>query len=209
MNASEPDNPRRASLSTSRSLLDRARAKESDAWERLADLYAPLVFHWCRRARVPEADLPDIFQEVFAAVARNLAGFRKRAASDTFRGWLRTITRNKIHDHYRRRQQTPRATGGSTARMRFAEIPMPIELEDGDPSDASVEADLLRRALAAVRPHFHERTWQAFWRCVVDGADTSTVSEELELSPGAIRVARSRVLHRLRAELGELRDPEP
>ncbi len=54
--------------------------------------------HWCRRWQAPEADAADIFQEVFQSVAMNLGGFRKERDGDTFRGWLRTITRNKVID---------------------------------------------------------------------------------------------------------------
>ena len=77
------------------------------AWDRLSLLYAPLVFHWCRRRGLREADAADIVQDVFQAVATHLQPFRKQEPADTFRGWLRTITENKIHDHFRRRRTRP------------------------------------------------------------------------------------------------------
>src|SRR4051794_38956050 len=94
--ADSSGNGRRASGpdATSPSLLLRVQGNQAAAWERLVELYAPLVYHWCRRARLGEEDTADVFQEVFRAVARTIGAFRRDRAGDTFRGWLRTITRN-------------------------------------------------------------------------------------------------------------------
>ena len=67
------------------------------------------------------ADTADIVQEVFLAVATHVSGFRKQSSRDTFRGWLRTITRNKIHDHFRRLGREPEGEGGTQAGMRAAD----------------------------------------------------------------------------------------
>jgi DNA-directed RNA polymerase specialized sigma24 family protein len=89
--------------STSLSLLERARGSDVAAWGRLVGLYTPLVDRWCRQAGLQDADAADIRQEVFVAVARGLAAFRRKAKNDTFRGWLRVITRHKLCDYWRRR----------------------------------------------------------------------------------------------------------
>src|SRR3954467_15472366 len=98
---------------TSRSLLERVRADDAAAWDRLVALYAPLVLHWCRRWDLQDQDSADVFQEVFQAVARHIADFRKDNEGDTFRGWLRTITRNKVRDHFRRAGRQPCGAGGT------------------------------------------------------------------------------------------------
>jgi RNA polymerase sigma-70 factor (ECF subfamily) len=170
-------------------------------------LYAPLVMAWCRRWSVPEEDTADIFQEVFRSVAGHLDGFRKERQGDTFRGWLRTITRNKVCDYYRKMRNEPRGVGGTAIQMKLSQVPgsMP-ELDDDEDDDVEAGASdgLMQRALEQIRGHFHDRTWQAFWRVVVDGQPTSDVADELSMSSGAVRVAKSRVLQRLREELGEL-----
>ncbi len=197
-------NRQTASLATSHSLLARARARDAEAWHRLVELYAPLVLHWCRLARLPQDEIPDVFQEVFAAAARHLGSFQKKKPGDTFRGWLRTIARNKICDHFRR--GAPKGIGGTEAHMHIAQLAEPPPLEENPAADRPIEASLLSRALESARPHFQEQTWRAFWRTVVDGQSAVDVAAELSLSPGAVRVAKSRVLHRLRSELGELPD---
>jgi len=202
------DNPKngdgsRSSTSTSRSLLERARADDPQAWERLIALYAPLVLQWCRGWNLREQDAADVFQEVFQAVATHLAGFRKERVGDTFRGWLRTITRNKVHDLFRRQGREPNGEGGTDAQARLAEYPAP-QREDSGLSEEREERQLFAQALELVRTEFAERTWQAFWRTAIEGQSAPQVAAELSMSAGAVRVAKSRVLQRLREELGDL-----
>jgi RNA polymerase sigma-70 factor (ECF subfamily) len=200
--ATGSDGGRSSATATSRSLLAGARARDAAAWERMVTLYAPLVFHWCGQWGLPPDDTADVFQEVFQSVAAHIGGFRREKAGDTFRGWLRTITRNKVNDYYRRRQHEPGGVGGSEARVLLSQLP--DATDDEVRSDDVAENAVLHRALDLVRGEFEPRTWQAFWRTAVEGRAAGDVAAELAMSAGAVRVAKSRVLHRLRAELGDL-----
>lgn len=165
-------------------------------------LYAPLVMQWCRATGLQQHDAADVFQDVFQSVAKNMGGFRRDRVGDTFRGWLRRVTQNKIIDHCRRREHEAPGVGGSSFRERLAQWPEP---DDADvASVATGEHSLLARALAAIRGEFTENTWQAFWRTAVDARSAADVGEELAMSPGAVRVAKARVLRRLREELGDI-----
>jgi RNA polymerase sigma-70 factor (ECF subfamily) len=185
-------------------LLERVKANEAGAWERLVGLYAPLVFHWCRRWHLQDEDSADVFQEVFLAVATHIGAFRKNGARDTFRGWLRTITRNKVLDHFRRLGREPSGEGGTEAHVRIAQLADAPPSEEESSAEQDAEDSLFRRALELIRGEFEERTWQAFWRTTVEGRAPKDVAGELGMSPGAVRVAKCRVLHRLREELGDL-----
>ena len=213
MNAEEPShNPVRHAGSTSRSLLADAKLAIPAAWERLVRLYAPLVASWCRRWGVAEQDVGDILQDVFAAVAGHLDRFRKERSADTFRGWLLTIARNKVSDHFRRAAGEPSAAGGTEAARRLQQVgdPQttsdPEDLPHDDPSDTAELDVLLQQALESIRGEFQARTWQAFWGVAVEGRMTADVGADLNMKPGTVRVAKSRVLNRLRRELGDLPD---
>jgi RNA polymerase sigma-70 factor, ECF subfamily len=199
----EGDEGRSSSTRTQRSLLERARARDPAAWERMVALYAPLVLSWCRSWGLKPEDAADVFQEVFQAVAAHLKGFRRERSGDTFRGWLRTIARNKANDFFRRKQREPEGVGGSEGQAILAQVPEELSAAE---EEASVEAEnaLLHRALEMIRSEFEHRTWQAFWQTAVEGRSATDVAADLSMSPGAVRVAKSRVLHRLRADLGEL-----
>jgi RNA polymerase sigma-70 factor (ECF subfamily) len=194
---------RSSSLSTHPSLLQRARGRDALAWERMVALYGPLVLSWCRGSGLRDADAADVFQDVFQAVAAHLSGFHHGRSGGTFRGWLRTITRNKVHDHFRRREREPAGVGGSEARQRLDQVagtPPADEPAGDDPA----ETELLHRALAMIRGEFETRTWAAFWQTAVEGRAVADVAADLGMTPGAVRVAKSRVLHRLRTDLGDL-----
>jgi RNA polymerase sigma-70 factor (ECF subfamily) len=189
--------------STSRSMLAAARRNDANAWQRLVTLYRPLITGLCLRGGVAQQDVADVLQEVMTAVAGNLERFRKERADHTFRGWLTTITRNKIHDYFRRRGHEQAAAGGTEAAQRMSQVADKLGGQDDDDSAAADFDAVILAALDAIRPEFHERTWQAFWLAVVEGKAAGNVAAELGMQPGGVRVAKSRVLARLRLELGD------
>lgn len=195
---------RQTPTGTSSSLVNRVKADEAGAWDRLVTLYAPLVYHWCRRWQLKDEDLADIFQEVFKALVVHIAGFRKKREGDTFRGWLWTITRSKVLDHFRKKGKEPEGAGGTEAWMRLSQVPAPEAAAETDPGEAEAMRRLFLRGLDLIRGDFEERTWQAFWRTAVEGRTPREVAAELSTTPGAVRVAKSRVLQRLREELGDV-----
>jgi RNA polymerase sigma-70 factor (ECF subfamily) len=94
--------------------------------------------------------------------------------------------------------------GGSSARDHLGQLPAPPTAEDNLASDDEAEHSLFVRALDRIRGEFEERTWAAFWQTAVEGRAPKDVAADLSMSPGAVRVAKCRVLHRLREELGDL-----
>ena len=128
--------------STSSTLLARARASDPVAWSRLVRLYSPLVFYWCREARLQSADAADVLQDVFHSVSRSLDRFRHEAERGSFRGWLRRITINKVRDHLRLRTHHPQAEGGSEHDARLRELPDGSDALDPEAAPALAEARL-------------------------------------------------------------------
>jgi RNA polymerase sigma-70 factor (ECF subfamily) len=52
-----------------------------------------------------------------------------------------------------------------------------------------------------VRVDFEEATWLAFWRTAVEGKSPQEVARQLDMSVGAVYIAKSRVLARLRDQV--------
>lgn len=169
----------------------------------MVDLYGPLVHSWCSIAGVSADRVSDVLQEVFLAVHRNADHFEPKAQTTGFRGWLWTITRNKIRDHYRKLAGTTTAQGGSTALRQLHDFAIP-ELPEDDPSEVDETTQLLHRAMAMVKVEFKENTWQVFWRAAVLGHPSDQIAEEMNISQAAVRQNKSRVLRRLRQTLGDL-----
>ncbi len=191
--------------SLSSTLLEQLRWRRPEAWERFVRLYSGLIHRWCRRSGLSAEDAADVLQEVFSAVMLHLPQFCRDRPEGSFGGWLATITRNKVRDHYRRRHGRAEARGGSTAQRQLSEIPQPPDLsEQSIQADADAESWLSRRVLETIRGEFELRTWQAFWRTTVEGQPPAYVAGDLQMSVAAVYMAKSRVLRRLRQAMGEL-----
>jgi len=190
---------------TSRSLIDRVRADDHDAWELLADIYAPLVYSWARKSNLQESDAEDIVQDVFRRVASGLKNFEYSGKDHTFRGWLWTITRNSIRNYITKRDgQMALGAGGSQALRQISEAPDWIsEAEAAEPElNPSEEAAVLKRALKLVEDDFADHIWQAFWRFTVEGHSAKDVASDFGMTAAGVRQAKFRVLARLREVLG-------
>ena len=196
-----------ASQSTSLSLLARACQDDQHAWREIVHLYSPLVYRWCRRAGLADDDASDIFQETFRAVSSNLGNFRPTKSTGSFRCWLRTITRTKIADYFRRRRQQPAGQGGTAAQLSIAEIP---EILPDDADDAVNETSLVvQRAMELIRPEFDPRNWKAFWQVAVEGRTAVEVAKQCGVSPQVVRQANYRIRRRLRLVLQDLVEHAP
>jgi RNA polymerase sigma-70 factor (ECF subfamily) len=196
-----------AGKSLSTTLLVRLQANEDGAWRRLDHLYGPVVLGWGCGAGLRPEDAADVRQEVFRAMAGAMADFRRDGRGDSFRGWLWRITQNKLRDFFRRQRRQPAAAGGTTFQQRLQEVPLDDaagdESQPPGPSDEET-GGIFRRALELVRSEFADNTWQAFWRVTIDGQSPADVAAALGMSAGAVYVAKSRVLRRLREEFGDL-----
>ncbi|HEY7422992.1 MAG TPA: sigma-70 family RNA polymerase sigma factor [Gemmataceae bacterium] len=202
-----PDTPRSVpdlKQATSKTLLQRLRANDSDAWHVMVRLYTPLVCHWATRGGVRGPDVEDVAQEVFHAAATHMENFRRDQPGDSFRGWLRGITRNMVLQHFRKSGRNQQASGGTDALIRLQSVEDAATTDDEDDDPVEELDGLRRRALELVRSEFEERTWRAFWLTVVEGRSPADLAVEMSVTPTAIRMAKSRVLRRLKETFGDL-----
>lgn len=192
---------------TRASLLVRLRdGSDADAWSELVKIYAPVVYGFARKRGLQDADAADLMQEVF----RSLAGAAGRLDYDptrgTFRGWLFTVTRNKVYNFVDRARHQFRASGDSGDQRRLREEPS----RDGDTDDwdLSYERRLAKLAMERIRSEFQPATWQAFAMTALDGQGAGDAAKKLKLSTGAVYVAKSRVLARLKEEVQRMQREE-
>ena len=194
----ESSSPHRES--SSRSLIRRVQRNDRAAWERLSALYGPVVYEWARQNGLQPQDASDVMQDVFAALMKNIGGY---SPDGSFRGWLWTVTRNKVHDFHRRRAAREFAAGGTAAMDQLLQLPdsPPLAASNLGQEEAS---GVYRRALELMKTDFEPQTWQAFWRTSVGNEDPASVAAGLGVSKWTVYKARSRVLQRLREEFADL-----
>ena len=175
------------------------------AWGEFVALYEPLIYRLARRKGLQDADARDLCQEVFRTVAQAIGRWDLDPARGSFRGWLSRIARNLLVNVLTRRPYRLRGSGSTSIQDLLEAQPA------SDPTaTAWFEAEYRRRlfqwAAEQVRGEFAATTWQAFWRTAVEGRPPAEVAVELGLSVGAVYIARSRVLARLRHRIGQLGD---
>lgn len=174
---------------------------DSEGWKRFVHLYTPMIYSWCRRAGLQEADAADVTQEVFRSVSRGVNGLKYGGQGNSFRGWLWTITRHELSKFFKRHGDRTHAVGGSGAAGMLTQVPDWVTDEEC-PVDDSAESEVVRRAAELIRSDFEEHTWQAFWLSAVEELSTPEIVKRLDMTPGAVRQAKFRVLARLREFVG-------
>ncbi len=177
---------------------------DTQAWSEFLHLYASVIYGFARKRGLQDADAADLMQDVLRAVAGAIGRLEYDSKKGTFRAWLYRITRNKVYTFLDRGRRIPRGTGDSGAHARLEELPSAPD-EDAD-WDKEYEQKVFQWAADRVKKEFRANTWDAFWATAVNGEDPAIVGERLGLSPGAVYVAKSRVLARLREEIQTLND---
>jgi len=196
----------RSELHTRPSLLLRIRdARDAEAWQTFIEVYAPLIYGYCRHRRLQEADAADVAQEVLARVAQSMRNFEYSPDRGRFRDWLGTIARNEIVRFQTRAQRPGQGTGGDEA----SELDSIASADQDTAWSAQFHAHLLETALDRVRPHFDPATWRAFELVWLGDEPAPQVARQLGLAVEKVYVAKSRVLKRLREEVLLLGEDAP
>jgi RNA polymerase sigma factor (sigma-70 family) len=165
---------------------------DENAWAEFLEIYQPVVLQLAQRQGLQEADAHDLVQTMFSRVAKKASNWQTDLSNGTFRGWLAITTRNLVIDHFRRQQRQPASITDSHL----------FSLSSGvvdDEFDMQERRMLFQWAAKRCRSEFTEKTWEAFWLTSVDDQPVATVSKQLSMTAGAIYIARSRVLAKIRS----------
>ncbi len=175
------------------------------AWREFVEIYEPLVYRLARKKGFQDADAREVTQEVFVAVSSAIDGWDPDPVKGSFRGWLFRISRNLMINFLAQKRRRPAACGDSGVRLLLETHP-----DQNGQQSALFDHEYRRRtfhwAAERVRGQFEDKTWRAFWLSSVEGQPIKMVAESLGLSAGAVYVARSRVMSRLRQTVQGLED---
>jgi len=176
------------------------------AWQEFVTLHGPVVYGFARKRGLQDADAADLMQDVLRSVAVAIGRLDYDRNQGTFRGWLFTVTRNKIFNFLAARRIRPQGSGNTTSNRLLDSQP------EGSDSEDAWEFEYQRRlaalAMERIKTEFQENTWRAFWLTAVEGQAAADVAQQVGISPGAIYVAKSRVLARLKEEVEVIRQQE-
>lgn len=191
---------------TRASLLVRIRdLEDQEAWKEFVAIYTPLIYGHCRKHGLQEADAADVAQEVMRVAAEAMPEFQYNPQRGKFRGWLLQTARHRLHKFFARQRRTPQAAS-ETAVDRFID-----QVPDGDERtrwDEEYRQRLFDWAAEKARPEFQSATWDAFRLTAVESVSVKDVANQLGISIGAVYIARSRVIARLRELIETVADDD-
>ncbi len=191
---------------TQPTLLLRIRdADDADSWERFVKLYTPLVFGYCRQRGLQEADASDVAQEVMRTVAQSIQRFEYNRDKGTFRGWLLAVTRNKLLKYFTKIQRVPLGSGRTTIHAKLEATP---DATETDHWDRAYQQRLFQWACSEVQDEFTPKTWSAFCQTAIDNQPPHQVASALGTSLGAVYIAKSRVIARIRKQIESVNGAE-
>lgn len=169
------------------------------AWREFMQIYGPVVYGFARSRGLQDADAADLMQDVMRSVVGAMGRFDYDRNQGTFRGWLFTVTRNKIFNFLSARRIRPQGSGDSTTNRLLQAQPEPSD--GSDDWEVEYQRRLASLAMERVKSEFQEKTWRAFWLTAVDGVAAADAAGQVGISAGAVYVAKSRVLARLKEEV--------
>lgn len=187
---------------TRESLLLRVKSpRDAEAWEEFLGIYRPAVVAMARNRGLQDADAADIAQQVFLSVAQALDGWQPDENGPPFRAWLATIARNAILKALARRRPD-RGTGSTSTIDLLNQQPEP-EPELARELALEARRQMFRWVAEEIRPEFSAATWSLFWETAVENRAIEAVAAETGRSPGAVYMARWRVMQRMKERVGE------
>lgn len=176
-------------------LVEACLAGEPRAWESLVRRHERLVYAVARSYRLSDADLGDVFQEVFAAL---VSGLPRLQDSRALVRWLSSTTQRiaRATALRRRREHALAVNPDEIPRLAANEPPVGADLERLE------EQAMIRLALAALAPRC-QRLLEALYFEEPSPA-YAEISRRLGVPMGSIGPTRARCIERLRAAMGAL-----
>ena len=177
---------------------------DSMAWSQFVDIYGPLIYRFGRRKGLQDADATDLMQDVFNQISQNIAKFNYNPEIGKFRSWLFVVASNALNKKLRSAKRQPTGSGESKVVSMLEQLPS-IQNDDAV-WEKEYRDHLFDWACEQVKGQFSESTWQAFLDTTINGKKPAEVAGKLEISVGAVYIAKSRVTERLKEKIATIDD---
>lgn len=193
---------------TSVTLLERLRrdACDQQAWERFVDKYGSMIYFWCRRWGLQEADADEVTQDVLIRLTKHLRKFEYRPAKGQFRGWLHQVAKRVWHDFVEHRKRPDRGSGSSAALEELESIPAREDF--AQVLEKVYDLEFFDMAQARVRQRVAPHTWEAFSLVKFHGLGAEEAANRLHIKIGTVHQAVFKVTNMLKEEIERLQSRE-
>lgn len=192
--------------STCKTLLLKIRdPANTEAWQTFVELYTPLIYHFCVRRGLQEADCRDVLQSVFLTVHRQIGEFDYHPERGLFRNWLITIVVRQIGRLQSRTDKGTQGRGGGLGDHLAEQFGQ----EEEQSWNEDFQQRVLELAMRRLRAEFPPDVFQAFEAVWYFERKPAEVAKELGQPSAWVYQAKFRVLKRLKQEIEFLGSETP
>ena len=176
------------------------------SWERFNAKYTPRIYAWARKMGLSPADAEEVCQDMMLSLLKRLKTLSYNPGQ-SFRGWLRTVTRHAVIDFINARSRM-RPTSAESLQVLIEQKPLETEM------DRLFDEELLASAKEKAEQRLQQteagsRNWKIFLQLETYGKSPDQIAEELGIRKHAVYVARNRVMDVLREEVEKLNAAGP
>jgi RNA polymerase sigma-70 factor (ECF subfamily) len=170
-----------------RSLLEKARAGDREAFRLIVSSYQRKVFGLAYSILRNREDAMDVVQETFMRLYQKLGTYE---SDKNFHGWLLQIAKNLSIDHYRKHISKHRETESDKS---LDELNLAAEDRSSDPASSD-----LRRVFARSLERLGERQRMIFVMRHYNGLGYAEIAEVLRISVGTVKSLHFKAVQNLR-----------
>ena len=169
---------------------------DQDAWRIFESIYHPAIYRAARKRGLQDADADDVAQVVLAKLSSRPDQFCLDKSRGRFRTWLTRVTENAVIDLLRKQKREASVENG-------VEHVISDRRSFRDQLEHEYRREVFAWASRVIRSEFTDDVWRSFWMTAVEGHSVSDVAEELKRSVGAVYTSRSRIMQRLKQQVGQ------
>ncbi len=188
---------------TSETLMLRLRhhPEDGDAWDELSQRYRPRIYQYCLSWQLQPSDAEDVTQNVFLKLSSKLRTF-EYDRNQSFRAWLRTVTRNALADYHDERRRAHHGSGDS----EVLKLLQNVEAREGlaQQLEAEFDQELLEVAIRRVKQVTPQQRWDVFQLTTLEGVPATEVAARLGMLIATVYTAKSKVQKQIRHEIARL-----
>ena len=190
------------SYTTSKTLLEKIKTGDEDAWNDFYNRYYRLIYSVGRKADLDKHLCCDLIQQVMCAVFATGDKFRYQSELGKFRCYLLGITKNVIRKIKRSKREI--------------ELMPEVQAED-ETADAEIEKIfasewhhyMLHILLQELRTKVEETTFDSFQMYILQQMSPNDVAAALGISVNAVYVHKNRCLAHLKTIVAEISQSDP
>jgi RNA polymerase sigma factor (sigma-70 family) len=189
---------------TNATLLQRVKNQhDNKSWDEFNKYYRPYVFMIIRGLNIRHHDADEIAQMIMIKLWESLPSFDYSPDKGYFRGWLRTVTVNRVRNYIATKAYKQESLEGINEKNEVYKEENFSEAEIERIADREWETYICQLAWENVRGNFEEKV-QSVYQKLCEGLECDVIAEHLDIKRNTVYIYRKRIQEKLYIEIRKL-----